>query len=374
VSITINKRDRDSQGKPLQSPIYVVRWRHEGKSRQRQFPTKKQAETHRNQLGSQRHQNKAVDSVAGRIGLATWHADWTATRDVRATTAEKNASLARAHLLKDWQETPLAKITREDVQAWTDRLALSGLAPSTVRAIYAEFAMCLAAAVEAKKIADTPCVGIRLPSLNDDRPTIIDVQQIRALADAIVYQRNGVTDRRYVALVYVLAFGGLRISEATALRRKDVDMARGEITVTRTAVEVGGKWTTQPPKTSAGFRTIPLATVALEALQDHLDTYTAPDADALVFTGGFGGAVRSRALNQRHFKPAAKRAGLGDLHPHILRHSAISIWIAAGYDLLRVKTFAGHKKSTFTLDRYGHLFRADNVSARAMLDAEIARR
>ena len=41
---------------------------------------------------------------------------------------------------------------------------------------------------------------------------------------------------------------------------------------------------------------------------------------------------------------------------HDMRHTAISLWIAAGIDVLQVSTFAGHTSVAFTLKQYGHLF------------------
>ena len=35
---------------------------------------------------------------------------------------------------------------------------------------------------------------------------------------------------------------------------------------------------------------------------------------------------------------------------------AVALWIRAGENVLEVKRRAGHTRSTFTLDRYGHLF------------------
>ena len=44
------------------------------------------------------------------------------------------------------------------------------------------------------------------------------------------------------------------------------------------------------------------------------------------------------------------------------RHTAISLWIAAGVDAKLVSVLAGHSSVSFTLDSYGHLYpNADQV-------------
>ena len=48
--------------------------------------------------------------------------------------------------------------------------------------------------------------------------------------------------------------------------------------------------------------------------------------------------------------------GLPGFHPHLLRHTAASLAIAAGANVKVVQSMLGHKTATMTLDLYGHLF------------------
>jgi len=43
------------------------------------------------------------------------------------------------------------------------------------------------------------------------------------------------------------------------------------------------------------------------------------------------------------------------LRHHDLRHTAVSLWIAAGANPVEIKTRAGHASVSTVLDRYGHL-------------------
>ena len=91
---------------------------------------------------------------------------------------------------------------------------------------------------------------------------------------------------------------------------------------------------------------------------------TAPDADALVFTAPEGGPLRVAAWRRRNWGPAVKAAELEPLRPHDLRHTAVSLWIASGANPLEVSRRAGHTSTSFTQDRYGHLFpEADSALA-----------
>jgi integrase len=79
--------------------------------------------------------------------------------------------------------------------------------------------------------------------------------------------------------------------------------------------------------------------------------------------------VAVRNLDDRRpsiWKPAAKKAGLDGLRIHDLRHTYMSLMIAAGANPKEVSTWAGHSSVSFTLDRYGHLYdeHGDDVADR----------
>jgi integrase len=67
--------------------------------------------------------------------------------------------------------------------------------------------------------------------------------------------------------------------------------------------------------------------------------------------------------------PAVRAVGLAPLRPHDLRHTAVTLWIAAGANPKEVSVRAGHTSVAFTLDRYGHLFPGHDDELRDRLDA-----
>ena len=113
--------------------------------------------------------------------------------------------------------------------------------------------------------------------------------------------------------------------------------------------------------------TLPRSVV--KVLDDHLATYTPADPGAFVFTAPEGGPLRVPAWRRRQWVPAVERAGLKPLRPHDLRHTAVALWIASGASPLEVSRRAGHTSTSFTLDRYGHLFPEADVEVAERLDA-----
>ncbi|GAA1251737.1 hypothetical protein GCM10009609_13830 [Pseudonocardia aurantiaca] len=59
------------------------------------------------------------------------------------------------------------------------------------------------------------------------------------------------------------------------------------------------------------------------------------------------------------FDAAAERAGVGDVTPHGLRHTAASLAIAAGATVVLVQRMLGHSSPSVTLNVYSHLFADD---------------
>jgi integrase len=101
---------------------------------------------------------------------------------------------------------------------------------------------------------------------------------------------------------------------------------------------------------------VPLPRFVADEMAAHLDTYGEPNPDALVFMGPDGGALRANGWRARHWRPAIRAAGLEPLRPHDLRHTAVSLWVAAGASPKQIAAWAGHTSVSLVLDRYGHLF------------------
>lgn len=56
---------------------------------------------------------------------------------------------------------------------------------------------------------------------------------------------------------------------------------------------------------------------------------------------------------------------------HDMRHTAVSLWVASGASDLEIATYAGHRSSFFTKDRYAHLFSEAGAALAKRLDALI---
>jgi integrase len=155
----------------------------------------------------------------------------------------------------------------------------------------------------------------------------------------------------------LLASTGLRVSEAIALRWRDLELDRSpHLWVQRSIVDgvVGA------PQSRHGFRRVPLARPLAWRLAELRGDAGEED---LVFRGPRGAPVNLNNVRYRVLAPALKRAGLPQVGFHALRHTCASLLIERGLSPLRLQRWMGHHSAAYTLDVYGHLIDAELAPA-----------
>lgn len=140
--------------------------------------------------------------------------------------------------------------------------------------------------------------------------------------------RHGVRDHLLVLLMFR---HGLRVSEAIALGRTDIDLDQARIWVGRLK---SGLSVEQP-----------LAGDELRAIRRWL----AAREDALpwLFISERRQPLTRQAVNYIVAR-AGERAGLGRVHPHMLRHSCGFALANRGYDLRLIQDYLGHRDPRHT--------------------------
>ena len=310
-----------------------------------------------------------VNPVGGRAPFAALADDWRETWiNLEPKTKAGYESILNAHVLPRWGKVQLKGLTTGAIQKWVNVLAAK-LAPNTVRRIFNVLRLVLNVAVDRRYLTANPCDAVRLPkkSVSETEMLFLTAGQVDDLADAIT--------PHFRTLIYTAAYTGLRAGELGALRRSDVDLARGILRVERALKEVNSKGLDSqdkglifgPTKTGAA-RHVGLPKFLGDMLAAHLDRVPGD----LVFTSLEGDPLRHGNFVKRHFKPAviaALPASLVGLRFHDLRHTAASLLIAAGAHPKAIQTHLGHGDITTTLNVYGHLLPSVEASLTAALDA-----
>jgi integrase len=327
---------------------WLARWRDPGgTARKKSFQRRLDAERHLIGVRSSLLSGSYVDPVAGRITVAEYAKGWLINRQhLKLKTRVGYESLLSTRVLPRWGATQLSRVDYAEVAAWVSNMSREGLSASRTRQSYHLLKSILDDAVKESRLTRNPALGVQLPRMAITERRYLTHNQVFELAEAC---------GQYGALINVLAYGGLRWGEATALRAGRVDADRGRLEVVEAVTDVNGVMIFGSPKTHQ-HRSVPIPSF----LREDLASAVSNKADAeLVFTSPSGMVLRATNFRRRTFDAAAGSIGLPGLTPHELRHTAASLAIAAGATVKGVQLMLGHASATLTLDRYGHLFEGE---------------
>jgi integrase len=258
-------------------------------------------------------------------------------------------------MLGEYAQTWLARQVHSAVAAWIVDLLDDGIAAPTVRHIHRVLHMILNAAIDDGRLARNPAARVKLPHVRSRDKRFLSHEQVAALAGAAGEDH---------LIIRVLAYCGLRFGELAALRVRDVDPLRRRLQIEESATEVDGRMVFGTPK-SHQCRSVP---VPRSLITDLAAACAGKSPDELVFTAPKGGVLWLRNWRRRVFEPAVAAAGLGQLSPHELRHTAASLAVAAGANVKAVQRTLGHASAAMTLDVYSGLFDDDLDAVADRLD------
>lgn len=364
---------------------YEVRWLEAGKFKQRTFTNKREAERHAARVETAKATGEATAPLTqSRVTVADVVAASLAASKpgLKPRTYDSYVRLYDGRILPEFGGKRVTLVTRADVQAWITRLTAEGLAPATVHHCYVALRKAMKHALHDRLIGYDPCVGVKLPKDQktdaDFAPVFLTVAQIDATAAELCEAAP------YDLMVRFLALTGLRAGEMAGLRVRDVDLVAGHISVRQTAQHIGGEWVFGTPKSRRSSRDVPLLDRRLIA---DLKTYKmmhprSGSPDALFWPGRTPGSHAvdfSRvwdvaSFRRNYFKPALTAANLPKMRVHDLRHTAASLWLAAGFPPYQVSRWLGHASVVTTDTIYSHLYPTDYAQHIAKFEAFAAER
>jgi integrase len=255
-------------------------------------------------------------------------------------------------------QRPLNKIRRSDVEDRLEAMRKAGIGAPTRAGVRRLLIAVLNYAIRQERIAVNPARLTDSPKVATREARYLSADEVERLA--------GTVRERDRALILLLAWGGLRVGEALALRVDDVEFLRRRVHVTKTVQAVNGVGLMEgPPKTRKSERWVYLPQHILEALSAHVAAECEPTG--LLFPAQRTRAhIRVDAWRRDVFTPACKRAKLEPVpHVHDLRHTAAHLMAAAGYSLQEAGAQLGHSNATMT-EHYSGIF-PETLEARTSL-------
>jgi integrase len=253
-----------------------------------------------------------------------------------------------------------------------------------LRRLFAPLSALMATAVEEGLIAHNPTRDVSVPT-GRDRLRRFEAddgededQLVKPYTRAQIAALLAILERQpqHRLLVHLLATTGLRISEAIALRWRDV-----QLDGSNPHVKVRRAWVREqfgPPKSKHGRRTVPIGSRLVDELRQHRLRTEWPRPDDLVLASSVGTVLRPENL-RRALMPFAQEADVPWLGFHAFRHGFASALIEDGRNIVQISRLLGHHSPSFTLSVYAHLMddgvggplELDLTPAPAMLEAAV---
>lgn len=249
----------------------------------------------------------------------------------------------------------------------------------TARTYWSVVRALLSWGIETGKLAIDPAKALRLPRRVEAEE--IDANRIPSPGEVwrIAWACGLVAGPRHCALPLVLGDGGLRMGEAVALRRRDIEFTKrgGAWVSVRTTISrapsqyAEGKATTERPtkgRATVVTRRTYLSAETAAILRSHLEHFVGAGPDAFVFTGKRGGRLCADTHLRTVWQPAmdlAFPAGhrLAQLRRHDLRHAAVTAWLRAGVPPKQCQKMGGWRSLKVMLDVYAGLYGDDAEKA-----------
>ena len=221
---------------------------------------------------------------------------------------------------------PVGETGEQDLRAYSSHLMRArGLSAASVNAY-------LAAVLFMYEVGlDRPMNRRQIPFLRKPKslPGVFSRDEVAAILAA--------TDNVKHRAIFSLGYGsGLRVSEACALRVRDID-SRGM----RLMVERG--------KGDKDRITI-LSSTSLAWLREYWEVYRPEHPEGWLFLGPYGYTNVTTSAVQTALKKAIRRAGIdpGNRSYHALRHSFATHLLEDGVDIMTIKALMGHSSLSST--------------------------
>ena len=230
---------------------------------------------------------------------------------------------------------PVGAITSEKLSVYKRHLLDRGLSAATMATMLSGLWSFLRYLKDIRGLAVYDPAKVRRPKIPKREVDYLSKEEVQRFLDAIPTQTSaGLRDR---ALAEVLCASGMRIAEALALDRQQIDWEARE-------AQIIGKGNKQ--------RKVYFTETALEWLHRYLQIRH--DAQAAVFVTQSETSTRLRAQSTwKRFHRYAKRAGLNkQVYPHMLRHTMATTLLANGCPIGHIRTLLGHEHLTTTCKYY----------------------
>ena len=278
---------------------------------------------------------------------------------IRETTAALHRRYLRLYLA-EFADRPLSAITPREVSNWYASLAKT---PSSRANAYGVLSMIMGEAIRDELRDKTPC---RIAAGSVKRSARTTEDEVLTPAEFAAY--IAAAPEAYRVPLKLAFWCGLRSGEVRGLRRCDIDVNAGELTVSQQVVKLNGQNIVQRDlKTYAGHRVVAIPPHLVAELRTWLAALPVRGRDALLFQSPTGLPMSGEALRAAG-KSAARAIGRPTLRVHSLRHSSATLAAQNGATTAEMMGRFGWSTAAM-VTRYSHAMRERDRELAAKLSA-----
>ena len=241
------------------------------------------------------------------------------------------------------------------------------LASKTVRHYHQLISVILKTAVYWQVIHSSPAERVKPPKAQNKEARYLDEKQT---AELIKKLGDEGIDKRSMILTFI--YSGMRRGELLALKWDDFDFENKTVTINKTLQYLAGKGIyIKEPKTRASVRTIRLSDEVFEVLGEYrewqenqkIEIGEQWSEEGFVFCKLNGKNIHPDTVTA-WFTDFVKRNNLPRVTIHSLRHTNLTLLIAAGVPLRTVANRGGHAQTSTTSNIYSHALQSvDELAA-----------
>lgn len=270
---------------------------------------------------------------------------WYAGKEVEwmYSTQVKVSDILRKHLVPRFKGRRVGDISKEDILNFRTHLAKDsrdgkGLSPARINGILNILHQILEDAADRYKFT-TPFHGIK--------PLRVKKTDVDPLSLTEVTKFLGAVPTAHRPYYKVAIFTALRPSEQNGLTWANIDFERMQILVRKAYVY--GKM--DVPKTDGSERTIDMSSLVADALREQKALTKDIDSD-YVFCQNNGEPINYRNMANRVWHPTLKATKLRRRKPYQTRHTAATLWLAAGESPEWIARQMGHTSTKMLFGIY----------------------
>jgi len=262
----------------------------------------------------------------------------------RASTRSGYDSWLENHIVPQWGTAPLSDVQARPVELWLTSLDLSPKSKSHIRGLLHtlwDFAMWRGDVTVQRNPMEL--VTVKGCTKRTRKPRSLTVAEFHTFIQHL--------DEPFRTIALVCVSFGLRISEALALKWKDVDWLNGRLSVERGIV----RQIVDDVKTANSERALHVSVEMLAILKAWKQATQFSGPDDWMFAGPvqLGRLPWSYKQVWRRYKNAAADAGIGHLGTHSLRHTFRSWLDAVGTTVAVQQKLMRHADIRTTMNIYG---------------------